>query len=224
MNRVLEAVRAERASLIARLATLKEIERLWTLADSDDETVQDSAAVPAPPAPKTQRREPSRALPPARRIQPQPPRAGLSPSDVAQRAGNIRLLVAEHEPISFADIVRLSGLSVGVAKNALNRLREAGIVDGTGNTHNRRYHLQATLDAQAAKTGGARSLKVSRCRDDILQTIASDPGQWSEQRIADAGAWDREQVADACGRLLLDGAIVLDPDGTYRPARAPEAA
>lgn len=234
MNRVLQAIAEERSELAARLRALEEMERIAREAVGamlvpgvvSEAEAREVVSLPRKAKAKA-RREPVRALPPGRRSQPQPERRSrATPSETAELAQRIRSIVAEHEPITFRDIVKRSGASVGRVKTALLKLRDAGLVDATGVTASRRYHLQATLDAQTAAKHGTRDSKVRydhmnevrACRDEILATIRSEPGQWTEQRLTDAGAFDREQVADACGYLLEDGLVVLNADGTYGPA------
>lgn len=37
-----------------------------------------------------------------------------------------------------------------------------------------------------------------------------------EDLIAEQLGADRDDVAEACGQLLLDGTVAMNPDGTYR--------
>lgn len=239
MNRVLEAIAAERSELSARLAALEEIERLYRevaaveqassgmdlAVDAGDEPATNRVRVPASKAAPAER--PVRALPPARRSQLQPRRAQATPSEMKQRAALVLAALRDLEPCKSPALAERTTLPAHMVKDALVRLREAGLVRmiGPANRH-ALWHLTATLDRQTAEKHGTRDPAVQYtrqvaqtcCRDDILATIRSEPDAWTEQRITDTGVWDREQVADACGYLLNDGLIVLNADGTYRPA------
>ncbi|HET6866302.1 MAG TPA: hypothetical protein VFH80_10275 [Solirubrobacteraceae bacterium] len=241
MNRVLEAIAAERSELTARLQALEEMERLCRVFDADSPVEveprdwrRDLSADLArslaedPPARPRKLREPVRALPPVRRSAPERPRRKMaSPSEMQQRAEKVLAAVRALEPCKSGAIAERAELAPHMVKEMLVRLRDEGLVRMTGpkNRH-ALWHLTETLDRQTAEKHGTRDPEIRaahikdqvRCREDVLSTIRSDPGQWTEQRIADTGAWDREQVADACGYLLNDGLVILDADGTYRPA------
>lgn len=221
MNRVLEAVAAERADLLARLEVLDEIERLAGNVFPEPPPPA-PAADPEPPAKPKRGAPPRRALPPARRTQAQPPRPVVN---LGERREKVRAAVAELEPASFGAISRQTGLGAGAVKTELTHLREAGVVQMVGDRAGARYHLTETLDRQARERNGGKNVdrsgrRSSRCCDDVLNTVRSEPGKWTERRMAEAGAWDREEIADACGRLLEDGQVTLNADGTYQPALA----
>jgi len=233
VNHVLEAVARERSELTARLQALDEIERLCRMFDEqplgDDARAGEIPPPSPPPRPKLDRVPllPIKApLPPPRRTQAEAPRRSPTPpSELANRRAKLMAIIGELEPVAFADLLpRIDG-GRGQLHSDLQALRERRVIQSTGFSRTARWHLTTTLDRQTAEKHGKDAPNMSpRCRSDILSTIRSDPGEWSEKRITETGAWDREDVAAACGYLLDAGEIVLDPDGTYSPASLAEAA
>lgn len=228
MSMLLEAVAAERERITVeyerQIAVLDEIERQARELDATAAPV--SRQLPAPkPAKRERVKVPG--LGPALRSTPQPARRSApKPSELAERRARLLALIRELEPASFADLGERFGQRGQLAKD-LAALREQGLIRAVGHSRGARWHLTETLDRQTAerhgtagKVGGGLGAREKQCREDVLATIRLEPGEWSEQRIADAGAWDREEVADACGRLLESGEIELLPDGAYRPVRA----
>lgn len=247
MNGILQAVESEReviarirAALDDRDRILGEIERLAAQLDGAGEAGEalrrpgesKTRALPAARKPKQAKRTEIPGLPPSLRTQDLSERPGERPkrSDTAARRVLVLAAIREMEPARFGDLRRHLDCGVGELQGDLKALRAAGSIDKEGVTTQSRWSLTSTLDRQIAeRNGGAYRGHpgVGRSRadrlSDILATIRSDPSAWTEQRISNSGAWDREQVAEACGQLLEDGAIILNPDGTYRPV-TPELA
>lgn len=209
-----EAVTAARDRLNARLEKLDEIEGLA-------QTLDDSPAPKRPPAPPKPVRQKPRGLPPVLRSQPQRAARPATQDEMGQRRSEVLAVIRELEPVSFQDLLKRVDFGSGRLTLVLAQLRDDLAVRATGHSRTARWNLTETLDHAAAERNGTVGRVgpsgEKRCRDDVLATIRSEPGKWTEQRIADAGAWDREQVADACGGLLDEGAVELLGDGTYRP-------
>jgi hypothetical protein len=193
------------------------LQRSWTATRCPPPVELSPASKPAA-RPRRNGHAPSRALAPVLRSR--PGRVAASRSEIAERGTLVIGLIRELEPVSFRDLAARVEFGSGALTTVLTKLREANVIQASHRNRHARWSLTETLDRQIAErngTRGAHGAELGRCRDDVLQTIRSEPGEWSEQRIADSGAWDREQVADACGVLLVDGLVQLCPDGTYVP-------
>lgn len=123
-------------------------------------------------------------------------------------------LIAEHEPVGYNTLRQLFPGATDTFNRTLRALLDAGGIQKTGRTRAARYHLTETLDRQTAAQADDPPVTARR---DILRTVHSEAGKWTEERIAATGAFTREQVAFACAQLLAQGEIAMNPDGTYSP-------
>ena len=141
------------------------------------------------------------------------------------RRAKLLQLVREMEPVGLRDLEARLG-DVRHIQADLRALRADGLLDFTGNTTSTRWHLTETLDRKMAEQhgkgsrgkGGQAGWRNEQCRTFVLERIQADPGSLTEQRLTQAGKYDREEIADACGRLLEEGQIEMQPDATYTPA------
>ena len=218
VSAILEAIRAERDELLApirdRLQILAELERLASTLDAPDPPVVSPAQrLPALPAPAPAPRQPST------------PRVGTYVT--RQRTQAVLDAITEHQPISPKDIASRSAVPAEAVKRILAALRDAGKVTGEGAPTTRVYRLTATADAETAARHGMKR-PGQRSGPDLrwpaLKLIRQDPSALTEDRICHALNADREDVALACGRLLEDGSVRMNPDATYTPLASPEDA
>lgn len=222
MSALADAIRAEREQLLApiahRLAVLDEIERLAISLNG--------AAAPADPSPgptRGQRGVPKTA---ARVLPARPPATGRGTDGLSEpaRAALTKLRTAK-TPLSRSEI----GASTGVMQTLVRR----GLVAAHGDNRGRRY---AAADADNAGAGAAPGASLP---DDEPETPAPEPQvlgtlnasqsrvlrarildhlsrrRLKEQSLADHLNVERDHVAEILGKLLLDGLVILEPDGNY---------
>lgn len=173
--------------------------------------------VPAPPTIK----EPRTGLP-----APSPPKpARATARDIEAKV--VSAVISANQPLSRAQIVERTGLTVPAIKNPLQRLVAAGKIHAQGATINRRYSAgdappphtakRAEVEKGTARIAAQEKAAVMRIgeRDRVMKAIAADSGKLNDSRLADALGMDVDDVADACDALLANHAIRRDGNGTY---------
>lgn len=155
-------------------------------------------------------------------------RDGLGPSQ--QR---VLELVREQGPMSPKEVAERLGMTRESVKAAAAPLIRRGLIVAEGNTIYRMWRAPAPADdpgSPRARTQGgqekaAASLtsRVNRVqlRARVQAAVLAEPGVLTERMLADRLGESSEEIADACGKLLLDDVLALNPDGTY--VRGPRA-
>lgn len=152
---------------------------------------------------------------------PRPPRRDPEQvrADVPKTRDEVLGAVAEHGPAGFAVLVERTRLGRGQLLGRLQDLARAGRVV---QNDDRTWQTTESKDAEIARRNGLKGMgaanHLSSLRGRVAAAIAADPDALTEPRLALHLGADREDVALACGGLLDDGEVALNPDGTYRTA------
>lgn len=237
-NAVLDGVAQERetiARIRARLAqrerTLVEIERLGHLLDAEPGDVQaepETRELPASTAAERARVRAELADRRAAREQRQAaPRRPPDPNALREWDERILQFIREHEPVRFGQLHRSPelGLERATILRSLERLMERSLVQRTGERAGTRYNLTETLDRRTAEAAGLRgkthserrlaTVQIKQTKAGVLRALSGGE-LLAEPTLAGILGQDREHVALACGELLEEGLVELQPDGTYR--------
>lgn len=138
--------------------------------------------------------------------------------DVEARRDEVLAAVDKHGPATFSRLIELTDFGRGQLLGRLQELAKSSLVvknlDDT-------WQTTASKDAEIAARNGKTAERsgpglIPGLMRRAAMAIAADPDALTEQRLAVALGADREDVALACGLLLEDGDVAMNPDGTYR--------
>lgn len=140
--------------------------------------------------------------------------------DVQAKRDEVLAAVGEHGPATFARLIELTDFGRGQLLGRLQELAKSSLIvknlDDTWQTTASKDAEIAARNGLSGADGKARAGAVAHLRGRVAQAIAADRDALTEQRLAVALGADREDIALACGLLLDNGDVAMNPDGTYR--------